>query len=130
MAGAVLGLVGGLFGLGGGGGEASVAEVAKRVQVGDVQILVDEEAQLIAFQIEEGDSSPIVFDLGKNTLSGVTVVGPTSSSTPSGGIPPPPPYQTPLYYSRQQVHQLIASAKEELMTHIDAIKAHLNLTPT
>jgi hypothetical protein len=126
MAGAVLGIVGSLFGLGGGGGggEASVAEVAKRVQAGGVQIVVDEEAKLIAFQIEESSSPPIVFDVANRTLSGVTLL----AAGGSGNYPSP--YSTPAYYSRAQVQQMIQSVKSELMTHIDEIKAQLPLPTT
>jgi hypothetical protein len=105
MAAAVVGVLGSLLSLGGGGGgEASVAESAKRLQDGDVRIVIDSENKLIAFQIEESEDQCIVIDVEKRTISGLAA----QTSSPSY-VPPPGPYQ---YVTREELEQLYYTKAE------------------
>jgi hypothetical protein len=53
----------------GGANEATVAESAKKLQDGAVQVRINGEEGTVTFQIEEGDSSSIVFDVRSGKLS-------------------------------------------------------------
>jgi hypothetical protein len=118
----VVGVVGGLLG---GGGESSVSESAKRLQDGDVQVIIDAEGHSVIFQIEESESQPIVFDVLNHILSGVTVIprngtaGAPSGS--SGSTPAPVPYQS--YYTRDEVDDILTT-EHYTRTEIDELLTH------